>query len=76
MTGKELWYNQATHVTFMCPIRFNKFPLDSHICTFRVGSPSYDDTRMTFSQAKLLYNKDEQNPVLDYFAEISELPLQ
>ena len=42
----------------------------------RVGSPSYDDTRMTFSLAKLVYNKDEQNPVLDYIAEITELPLQ
>ena len=26
--GKELFYNQLSHITFMCPMRFNKFPLD------------------------------------------------
>jgi hypothetical protein len=26
--GKEMFYNQLSHVTFMCPMKFNKFPLD------------------------------------------------
>ena len=39
-----VWF-QATHVTFMCPMRFNKYPLDEHICKFMVGSSNYDDTR-------------------------------
>ena len=34
--GNQLLYNQATHVTFMCPMRFNKFPLDLHVCKFQV----------------------------------------
>ena len=45
---------KATHVTFMCPMRFNKFPLDEHTCKFMVGSSNYDDTRMTFSNEKLV----------------------
>lgn len=29
----------------MCPMRFNKYPLDEHTCKFTVGSSNYDDTR-------------------------------
>ena len=36
--GTDVFYNQFTTVTFMCPMRYEKFPLDSHICKFRVGS--------------------------------------
>ena len=25
---RELFYNQLSHITFMCPMRFNKFPFD------------------------------------------------
>ena len=57
---------QATHVTFMCPMRFNKFPLDEHSCKFVVGSTNYDDTRMTFANDKLEYDPSAGNTILDY----------
>ena len=50
---------QATHVTFMCRMRFNKFPLDSHTCQFKVGSSNYDITRMTFANEKLDFDPDQ-----------------
>ena len=53
-------------MTFMCPMRFNKFPLDEHRCTFRVGSTNYDDTRMTFDNEKLDFDQSEKNTILDY----------
>jgi len=58
-------------------MRFNKFPLDSHVCSFWVGSVNYDDTRMTFDLSRLVYNKEDKNyqsPVLDYSIDIVELP--
>ena len=57
---------QATHVTFMCPMRFNKFPLDEHSCKFLVGSTNYDDKRMIFSNKKLEYDPSAGNTILDY----------
>ena len=36
----------------MCPMRFNKFPLDEHTCKFTVGSSNYDASRMTFGTQK------------------------
>ena len=54
---------QATHVTFMCPMRFNKFPLDQHRCKFMVGSSHYDESRMTFSNKKLVGSKKRRYKV-------------
>ena len=50
----------------MCPMRFNRFPLDEHICKFRVGSVNYDDTRMTFSNYLLTYDFSAGTTILDY----------
>ena len=47
-------------------MRFNRFPLDEHICKFRVGSVNYDDTRMTFSNYLLTYDFSAGTTILDY----------
>jgi len=70
---KELFYNQATHLTFMCPMRFNRFPLDTHVCKFKIGSVNYDDTRMKFSNDKLEYDPTAGNTILDYQVSIQAL---
>ena len=58
------YVEQATHVTFMCPMRFNKFPLDEHTCKFMVGSSNYDDTRMTFSNEKLVSTIERKSNII------------
>ena len=45
---KRIYYSQATHITFICPMRFDKFPLDTQTCKFRVGSYSYDSSKLLF----------------------------
>ena len=57
----------------MCPMRFNKFPLDEHVCKFMVGSTNYDDTRMTFVNEKLSFDPDAGNTILDYQVSIKDL---
>ena len=47
-TDKNVLYSQATLITVMCPMRFNKFPLDTQTCKFRAGSYSYDMSKMHF----------------------------
>ena len=54
-------------------MRFNKFPLDEHICKFMVGSTNYDDTRMTFANEKLSYDASAGNTILDYQVVINDL---
>ena len=57
----------------MCPMRFNNFPLDEHICKFKVGSSNYDRSRMTFGLEKFAYNTSEGNTILDYKVSLGNL---
>ena len=34
---KRIYYSQATHITFICPMLFDSFPLDTQICKFQVS---------------------------------------
>ena len=54
-------------------MRFNRFPLDTHVCKFKIGSVNYDDTRMKFSNDKLEYDPTAGNTILDYQITIKAL---
>ena len=69
--NKDVLYSQSTHITFICPMRFDKFPLDTQTCSFRVGSYSYDSSKMFFQTGTFGYSTKETNGIaLDY--DISE----
>ena len=54
-------------------MRFDLFPLDEHICKFRVGSTNLDITRMRFDDTTHNYNASKRNTILDYAIEIKSL---
>ena len=54
-------------------MRFDLYPLDEHICKFRVGSTNLDITRMRFDETKKSYDPTKKNTILDYAVEISQL---
>jgi len=72
----ELFYQQSAHVTFLCGMRFESYPLDRHVCRFRLGSSSYNDQQMRFSTTLLDYNQASQNTILDYEVVAEELDIQ
>ena len=66
-TNKQILYSQATHISFICPMSFDKFPLDEQRCMFRVGSYSYDSSKMIFITKKFGYSSQRSNTIpLDY----------
>ena len=66
-TDKNVLYSQATHITFICPMRFDKFPLDTQTCKFRVGSYSYDSSKLLFLTRTYGYSSKDTNSIaLDY----------
>ena len=68
-------YSQATHITFICPMRFDKFPLDTQTCKFQVGSYSYDDAIMRFTTDGAGYSASKMGNsiALDYAINIGPL---
>merc|ERR1719400_1042689 len=74
MKSSFVLYSQATHITFICPMRFDKFPLDTQTCKFRVGSYSYDSSKLLFITKNAGYSSGGTNSIaLDY--EITIIPL-
>ena len=66
-SDKNVLYSQASHITFFCPMTFNKFPFDTHSCKFQVGSYSYDSSKMVFKTGSYGYSaKDSNSLTLDY----------
>ena len=47
-TNKTVLFSQAVELTFLCSMRFGKFPFDTQVCDFRLGSYSYSNSKMTF----------------------------
>ena len=54
-------------------MRFDLFPLDEHICKFRVGSTNLDITRMRFDETEKSFDQTKRNTILDYALDIKEL---
>ncbi len=54
-------------------MRFDLYPLDSHVCKFRVGSTNLDITRMRFAETAFVYDEEARNTILDYTVDISKL---
>jgi len=76
-TDKNVLYSQATHITFICPMRFDKFPLDTQKCRFRVGSYSYDSSKLLFLTRTYGYSSKDTNSIaLDYNIKIGPLQPQ
>ena len=71
---KSVLYSQSTHITFICPMRFDKFPLDTQVCQFQVGSYSFNDQIMTFKTGSAGYSTKGGNSIaLDYAITINQL---
>jgi len=70
---KDIMYSQASQITFICPMIFNYFPLDTQVCKFQVGSYSYNMEKMVFKVAQLGYAHTSRSIVLDYDIRIKPL---
>ena len=63
----NLMHAVASRITFICPMRFDKFPLDTQTCKFRVGSYSYDNSKLLYETRSFGYSSKRVNSIaLDY----------
>ena len=54
-------------------MRFERYPLDEHICKFRVGSTNMDINFMKFGETTASYDTANKNTILDYMVEVQQL---
>jgi len=73
---REVLYVTATRIRFMCPMNFNKFPMDTQTCKFQVGSFNYDNTKMVYRTYYLPLMPNSTESILDYEVEIASLKIE
>lgn len=54
-------------------MRFERYPLDEHICKFRVGATNMDINYMRFHETDLTYDETVRNTILDYKVAVQKL---
>ena len=60
-------------MTFSCPMRFDLYPLDAHVCKFKVGSTNLNMERMMFAPPKFKFDPNQRSTILDYSVEVRGL---
>ena len=73
-----IYYSSEVEIVIYCPMNFDNYPLDSHICHFKLGSYGYNVDQVNFKSRKVNYAPTsgfyKQLTVLDYNVELSQLP--
>ena len=54
-------------------MRFERYPLDEHICKFRVGSTNMDINFMRFGDTVATFDESSKNTILDYSVKVTKL---
>ena len=73
-----IYYSTGMKIVIYCPMNFDNYPLDSHICHFKLGSYGYNVNEVNFISRRITYAPTsgfvKQLVVLDYNVELSQLP--
>ena len=72
-------YINVMEIVLYCPMKFDSYPLDSHICHFKLGSYGYNVDQVKFKSGNIniqyrISGIFRQLTVLDYNVELSQLP--
>eukprot|EP00094_Tigriopus_californicus_P007232 TCALIF_06961-PA protein Name:"Protein of unknown function" AED:0.16 eAED:0.16 QI:22/0.5/0.33/1/0.5/0.66/3/38/231 len=67
------YYVQGCIISFYCPMRFDFFPLDAHICPLQL-STNYNNEHVFFSETILNDASKSRNVVLEYSLQIKKIP--
>ena len=73
---QNLMHALASRITFICPMRFNSFPMDVQVCTFQVGSFNYAVDKLIFTDEFIPVKEDAVRSILDYEIEIFPLTVE
>ena len=75
---RSIYYKTGMKIVIYCPMNFDNYPLDCHICHFKLGSYAYNVDEVNFISRKITYSPTtgifRQLVVLDYNVELSQLP--
>ena len=67
-------YSGEFELIIYCKMAFDTYPLDQHVCDFKLGSSKMDSSKINFTLSTLSFPLDEQISLLDYTPDVQSLP--
>ena len=71
---RKIRYSREIEITLYCKMKFETYPLDSHVCDFKFGSSKFDSSKLNFTLQQLIFESSEQVGLLDYIPQVTRLP--
>ena len=71
---RKIRYSGEIEITLYCKMKFETYPLDSHVCDFKFGSSKFDSSKLNFTLQQLIFESSEQVGLLDYIPQVTRLP--
>jgi len=72
-SDQTMMHALASRITFICPMRFNSFPMDVQVCTFQVGSFNYAIDKLIFRDEFTPTKEQAVRSILDYDIDLHSL---
>ena len=70
---KYLIYDVSFEAVIYCKMRFESYPLDSHVCDFLLSSWIYSEDVLNLTMNSLTFDAENQVSLLDYKPEVRDL---
>ena len=64
LEDKKIVYQEEVQLSFFCPLNYENFPFDSHVCTLEFGSNSWPTNKLILKPYTLIY--DQVSPPLKH----------
>ena len=72
--SRKIRYSGELEIILYCKMKFETYPLDSHVCDFKLGSPQFDSSKLNFTLQQLIFESSDQVGLLDYVPQVTCLP--
>ena len=72
--GAKVRYFGEFELILYCQMAFNNYPLDEHVCDFKLGSSKMDSSKINYTLSNFTFHQDEQVSLLDYTSKVHGLP--
>ena len=63
---RKIRYSGEIEITLYCKMKFESYPLDSHVCDFKLGSSKFDSSKLNYTLKQLIFESSDQVGLLDY----------
>ena len=72
--GRKVYLSQATEIKFLCPMRFEAYPMDTQVCQLIIQTMSLNMAVIEFSEVQFSLDTVSKSVRTDYAISVDKIP--